>query len=452
MKQLESINPYNHKIVGRYQQHSRLEVDQIIRNAHACFKSWRKTTFAERQNLLNEVASILQKQTDKYALMITAEMGKPISQARAEVEKCAWVCSYYAEKAEEQLAPQLYVTDAEKSYARFDPLGVVLAVMPWNYPFWQVFRFAAPALMAGNVCLLKHASNVTGAALMLQQIFTEAGLPSFGFSTLKIPSSMVGSVIDHELVRAVTLTGSERAGSAVASRAGKNLKKTVLELGGNNALIVLPDCEMESTLETCLQARFQNTGQSCIAGKRLLLHSQIAEEFCDRLVYKVMDLKTGDPMDNSTFIGVLAREDLAAGLEEQLNNSIAQGARILCGGNRNKAFFEPTLVSGVKPGMALFDQETFGPVLAISTFDSLDKAIELSNNSAYGLGVSVFTSDIPGIVDRLPDFEEGAVFINELVKSDPGLPFGGVKGSGYGRELSEHGIREFTNVKTVYIK
>jgi succinate-semialdehyde dehydrogenase/glutarate-semialdehyde dehydrogenase len=452
MSYLQSINPYTSIRIAQYKEQSQEVVNAIITKAHSRFAAWKKTSIKARGDKLLQLAGRLRQNKDEYARTITLETGKPISQAVAEVEKCAWVCTYYAQNAAEHLADSSFTTDATSSYVRYDPLGVILAVMPWNYPFWQVFRFAAPALMAGNVCLLKHASNVSGSALKLQQLFLDAGYPEHCFSTLLISSSGVNAVIDHPLVKAVTLTGSEKAGSAVAERAGRAIKKTVLELGGNNALVVLPDCDMEATLETCVQARFQNTGQSCIAGKRLLLHSTLTQDFCDKLKQRVQALRSGDPLDKDTYIGTLAREDLAKELEDQLQKSLAMGARLLCGGERIGAYFAPTLVCDVSPGMPLFDQETFGPVLAITTFNDLDEAIALSNNSRFGLGVSVFTKDTGTLLARLSDFDEGAVFINELVKSDPRLPFGGVKASGYGRELGPNGIREFTNVKTVYIK
>ena len=378
-------------------------------------------------------------------------MGKPISQAIAEVEKCAWVCEYYAENAKDQLQNEIIKTDAYKSYVSYEPLGVVLAVMPWNYPFWQVFRFAAPALMAGNIGVLKHASNVFGCALNIEKVFKGAGFPEHCFTTLLIGSDAMEDVIENEKVKAVTLTGSGPAGASVASIAGKNIKKTVLELGGSNALVVLKDCDMEKTVDICVQARYQNTGQSCIAGKRLIVDETIAEQFVQKLVLKVRELKSGDPMDEDTYIGTMAREDLAEDLEKQVNDSVNAGAKLILGGKREYAYFEPTILTNVTQEMPAFNQETFGPLLSVTTFKTVEEAIELSNNSQFGLGVSIFTKNIEEAEKLAFQFDEGAVFINELVKSDPRLPFGGVKMSGYGRELSEHGIREFVNRKTVYI-
>lgn len=446
-----SMNPYTGKEIKTYKNHSKKEIEEIIQKADRRFYTWRETSFAERKRLMLAAASELRKNKEEYAETMTLEMGKPISQAIAEVEKCAWVCEFYAENAQAQLQNEIIKTDAYKSYVSYEPLGVVLAVMPWNYPYWQVFRFAAPALMAGNIGVLKHASNVFGCALNIEKIFKNAGFPEYCFTTLLIGSDAVEEVIENKKVKAVTLTGSGPAGASVASIAGKNIKKTVLELGGSNALVVLKDCDIEKTVEICVQARYQNTGQSCIAGKRLIIDESIAEEFTEKLLLKVRELKSGNPMEEDTYIGTLAREDLAEDLEKQVNDSISAGAKLILGGKRLYAYFEPTILTNVTEKMAAFNQETFGPVLSITTFKTIEEAIELSNNSRFGLGVSIFTKNIEEAEKLAFQFDEGAVFINELVKSDPRLPFGGVKESGYGRELSEHGIREFVNRKTVYI-
>lgn len=446
-----SINPYTGKEIKTYKNHSKKEVEEIILKADRRFYSWRETSFAERKQLMRAAASELRKNKQEYAETMTQEMGKPISQAIAEVEKCAWVCEYYAENAQTQLQNETVNTDAYKSYVSYEPLGVVLAVMPWNYPYWQVFRFAAPALMAGNIGVLKHASNVFGCALNIEKVFKRAGFPDNCFTTLLIGSDVVESIIENEKIKAVTLTGSGPAGSSVASIAGKNIKKTVLELGGSNALVVLKDCDIEKSVDTCVQARFQNAGQSCIAGKRLIVDESIAEEFTDKLLQKVRELKSGDPMEEETYIATMAREDLAEELEKQVNDSIKSGAKLALGGKRQNAYFEPTVLTNVTKKMAVFNEETFGPVLCITTFKTIEEAIELSNNSRFGLGVSIFTENIEETEKLAFQFDEGAVFINELVKSDPRLPFGGVKESGYGRELSQHGIREFMNRKTIYI-
>ena len=446
-----SKNPYTGKEVKTFKNHTNQEVLDSIDLADKRFYSWRETSFSQRKKLMLSVASELRSNKVNYAETMTLEMGKPISQAIAEVEKCAWVCEYYAENAEKQLQTEEIETEADKSYVKYEPLGVILAVMPWNYPYWQVFRFAVPALMAGNVAILKHASNVFGCALNIESVFKKAGFPEHCFTTLLVGSDSVEKIIENEKVKAVTLTGSGPAGASVASVAGENIKKSVLELGGNNALIVLKDCEMDKTLETCVNARFQNAGQSCIAGKRLLIDESIADEFIKKLVSKVKSLKSGDPFDNDTYIGTMAREDLAEELEVQINDSIKDGAKLEIGGRRQGAFFEPTILSGVTEDMVAFKEETFGPILSVTTFKTIEEAIGLSNNSKFGLGVSIFTKNTDEIEKLILQFDEGAVFINELVKSDPRLPFGGIKQSGYGRELSSHGIREFVNRKTVYI-
>lgn len=451
MSKTISINPYTGEELKVYKNHTKKEVSEIIEKADKRFYSWRDTSFIERKKLMLAAASELKKNKKEYAEMMTLEMGKPISQAIAEVEKCAWVCEYYAENAEKQLQNEVIKTDAFKSYVSYEPLGVVLAVMPWNYPFWQVFRFAAPALMAGNIGVLKHASNVFGSALNIEKVFKRAGFPEYCFTTLLIGSDSVKEVIENEKIKAVTLTGSGPAGSSVASIAGKNIKKTVLELGGSNALVVMKDCDMDKTIETCVQARFQNTGQSCIAGKRLIIDESISEEFVENMLVKVRELKSGDPMDESTYIGTMAREDLAKDIEKQVNSSIKTGAKLEIGGKRQGAYFEPTILTNVTKNMAVFNEETFGPALSVTTFKTVEEAIELSNYSKFGLGVSLFTKNIEEAEKLALQFDEGAVFINELVKSDPRLPFGGIKQSGYGRELSEHGIREFVNRKTVFI-
>ena len=448
----KSVNPYTREVLYEFDELREPEIDAKLELAQKAFEATRKTSFAERAEMMRKVADELRSQSHFYARTISLEMGKPITQAVAEVEKCAWVCDYYAENAEGHLRAEPIATDADSSYVSYEPLGVILAVMPWNYPFWQVFRFAAPALMAGNVALLKHASNVMKSAGHIEDIFVSAGFPAGGFQNLLIGSEAVATIIGNNIIKAVTLTGSTSAGSSVAEVAGREIKKTVLELGGSNALVVFDDADMESTLETCLQARFQNTGQSCIAGKRLLLHQKIAGKFTERFAEKVSALKSGDPLDKETYIGVLAREDLARDLEKQVNDSLAMGAKLLVGGKRNGTFYEPTLVAGVTEDMPLFREETFGPAIGITIFKSEDEAVSLSNATEFGLGVSIFTSSAERIARLVPRFDEGAVFVNELVKSDPRLPFGGVKNSGYGRELSRQGIREFVNKKTVFIK
>lgn len=412
---------------------------------------WRKETLEHRLSFLPRLSKTLTANKQKYAECITNEMHKPITQAIAEVEKCALLCTYYHENAIEFLATKHIKTDASESFVTYEPLGVLLGVMPWNFPFWQVFRFAVPSLIAGNTVVVKHASNVPKSAKLIQTIFEDASFPKGCYQDLPIPSSGVAKIIANPIIKAVSLTGSEQAGTAVATEAGKHLKKCVLELGGNNAFIVLEDANIKKAVAAAVNARMQNAGQSCIAAKRFLVHENVVEGFTSLFKTAVENLKTGNSLDNSTQIGALARIDLAEELEIQVQKSIEMGAKLICGGKRTEAFYEPTILTNVSVNMPVFKEETFGPVAAITPFKTLEEAIELSNNSEFGLGVSVFTQDIETIKKHISSFNEGAVFINEMVKSDPRLPFGGVKKSGYGRELSEDGIKEFVNVKTIVI-
>ena len=412
---------------------------------------WQKETLEHRISFLPKLAKTLSENKQQYAECITNEMHKPITQAIAEVEKCALLCTYYYENATQFLATKHIKTDASESFVTYEPLGIILGVMPWNFPFWQVFRFVVPSLTSGNTVVIKHASNVPKSAKLIQTIFEDAGFPKGCYQDLPIPSAEVAQIIANPIIKAVSLTGSEQAGIAVATEAGKHLKKCVLELGGNNAFIVLEDANLEKAVAIAVNARMQNAGQSCIASKRFLVHENIEEAFVSQLKTAVQKLKTGNPLDKTTEIGALAREDLAEELEIQVRKSIEMGAKLVCGGKRTDAFYEPTILTNVSVKMPVFKEETFGPVVAITTFKTLEEAIELSNTSEFGLGVSVFTQDIETIKKHISSFNEGAVFINEMVKSDPRLPFGGIKKSGYGRELSEDGIREFVNVKTVVI-
>jgi len=449
---IESKNPYTGKILEKFKELTKPEIDKALEKANSRFKKWRNTTYKERADLMLKAAAELKKNKQEYAKDISLEMGKPITQAVAEIEKCAWVCEYYAENAEKHLSVKNIKTDGSKSYVRYEPIGVVLAVMPWNYPFWQVFRFAAPALMAGNIGVLKHASNVMRSANNIQKVFERAGFPDSCFQNLVLSSSKIEDVIRDPRIKAVTLTGSKPAGAAVASTASEEIKKSVLELGGSNALVIFKDANISESVKTCVQARFQNTGQSCIAGKRIIIHESIAEEFTEEYVRQVRELKSGDPLDENTFIGTLAREDLAEDLEKQIKDSVKAGAKIILGGKRDKAYMEPTVLTNVTSDMSMFKEETFGPAIGITTFKKDQEAIDLVNLSDFGLGVSIFTEDMDFAEKIVPEFDDGAVFVNELVKSDPRLPFGGTKISGYGRELSEDGIREFVNRKTVYFK
>ena len=450
--EFKSINPHNSKEIATYKEHSEKEVHDILEKSRVAFETWREVPVKERCKLLVNAGGVLRNNIEKYANTMTLEMGKPISEARGEINKCAWVCDFYAENAERFLADEMIETDAFESFVSHDPIGTVLAIMPWNFPYWQVFRFAAPTLAAGNTGLLKHAPNVFGCATHIEEIFLEAGFPDGVFQNLFIHHDKTEKIISNDIIKAVTLTGSERAGKSVGELAGKYLKKSVLELGGNNAFIVLEDADIEQAVKTGITARMMNSGQSCIAAKRFILVGDAYDKFLPPFIEGVKSIKKGEPTTDATEIGPLARKDLADQLHEQLMKSVKKGAKIEAGGKQDGAFHEPTVLSGVKPGMPVFDEETFGPVAAIIRAKDVDEAFELAADSKYGLGVSLFTSDIENArrhISRVPD---GAFFINELVKSDPRLPFGGTGKSGYGRELSREGIHEFVNKKTVYIK
>lgn len=447
-----STNPYNGEELKTYHEFSEKEVKETLERSKKAHESWRDVPISERCKLLANAAEVLKENVDRYAETITLEMGKPISESRGEIKKCAWVCNFYAENSEQFLADELIETDAEESFISYDPIGTVLAIMPWNFPFWQVFRFAAPTLTAGNTALLKHASNVFGCAEHIEDIFKEAGYPEGVFQNLIIHHDKTEDILSSDIVQAVTLTGSGRAGKSVGSLAGKYLKKSVLELGGNNAFIVLEDADIEQAVKTGVTARMMNSGQSCIAAKRFILVGDIYEEFLSKFIDQVKEIKRGDPMDESTEIGPLAREDLAEELHNQVQKSVLKGAKLELGGNRDGAFHEPTVLTDVKPGMPAFDEETFGPLAAVIKAEDADEAFNLAANSKYGLGVTVFTEDSERARKYISRSPDGAYFVNELVKSDPRLPFGGTRESGYGRELSREGIREFVNKKTVYFK
>lgn len=450
--EFKSINPYNGKTVGTYPAHTEAVTKVMLEKSQEAFQSWREVPLAERTKLMQKAGQVLRDNVEEYAKMITLEMGKPITESRSEVNKCAWVCDYYAENAAIFLSNKIIETDAQQSFVRHDPIGTVFAVMPWNFPFWQVFRFAAPTLTAGNTGVLKHASNVFGCARQIEEVFVRAGFPAHVFQSLMIGHNQTEHIISHNSVKAVTLTGSERAGSAVAAIAGKYLKKTVLELGGSNAFIVWADADIDKAVKTAVNARMMNSGQSCIAAKRFILIERIYDEFVGKFVEAVRDLKSGDPMDESTQIGTLAREDLADELNRQVKQSIAQGAELLLGGNQRVAYHEPTVLGNVQPGMPAFDEETFGPLAAMIKAKDIEHAFTLSEKSTYGLGVTVCTTDTKKALKLADHVSDGAYFINELVKSDPRLPFGGTKNSGYGRELARDGMMEFINRKTVYVK
>ncbi len=451
---MRAINPATDELIKDYKEHTPKEVERIIETTEKDYLRWREVSFAERSGLMLKAAEILRVKKDDYARTITTEMGKVITESRAEVEKCASVCEYYAENAERFLADETIESDAGRSFVAFQPLGIILAVMPWNFPFWQVFRFAAPTLMAGNAGVLKHASNVPGSALAIEEVFREAGFPQNIFRTLLIPAAQVEDVIKNVNIKAVTLTGSESAGSQVASIAGRELKKTLLELGGSDPYIVLDDADIEACVNTSVKARMINVGQSCIAAKRFIVVAPLVEKFEKEQTRIMKALKIGDPLLEDTQVGSMARMDLLEELDDQVQRSIKSGARLLCGGkkaDRKGAFYLPTVLTDVKKGMAAYEQETFGPVSAIIPVKDADEAVAVANDSEFGLGGSVWSRDIEKAESVARRIESGAVFINGMTKSDPRLPFGGVKRSGYGRELSHYGIKEFVNVKTIWI-
>ena len=451
---IESYNPYTGRVLRRFRPFSWAKTERILGQAHRAAASWPATTFAHRAGVLRRAGALLRERQHDLARLMALEMGKPVADGRAETLKCAATCDYYADHAEEFLADEIITTDAGRSFVSCQPLGVVLAVMPWNFPFWQVVRFAAPALMAGNVGLLKHASNVPQCALALEKIFHDAGLPPACFRTLLIGSDLIEPLIADDRVRAVTLTGSEPAGAAVAATAGHYIKKTVLELGGSDPFIVLADADLALAAKTAAQARMVNAGQSCIAAKRFIVEKPVLKEFVSRLKTHLLALRTGDPLDEATQYGPLARPDLADELAQQVADSVAQGARLSLTGGQERpgtALFRPAILTHVKPGQRAYHEEFFGPVaLVLEAKDAAD-AVRLANDSRFGLGASVWTRDLKKGEALARQIESGAVFVNSMVKSMPELPFGGVKKSGYGRELSRLGIREFVNQKSVWI-
>lgn len=452
---IASINPADGTTIKTFESLNEAQINEKLQRAAETFRVYRHTTFAERQAMMLRAAEILETEKNDFARLMTTEMGKPIKGAVGEAEKCAWVCRYYAENARQHLADKLVETNAKKSYIRFQPLGPVLAVMPWNFPFWQVVRFAAPALMAGNVGLLKHASNVPQCALAIEDIFRRAGFPEGAFQTLLVGSEAVQRILEDNRVVAATLTGSEPAGRSVASIAGKQIKKTVLELGGSDAFIVMPSAELEEAVSTAVKARTINNGQSCIAAKRFIVAAEIYDEFERRFVEEMRALRVGDPLKESTDIGPLATEQILKEVDEQVKTSVAAGALILTGGKRLDRpgnFYEPTVLANIPSDSPASCEEIFGPVAMLFRARDIDEAIELANATTFGLGAAAWTNDAREQERFIDELEAGCVFINGMVASDPRLPFGGIKNSGYGRELSEFGIREFVNVKTVWIK
>lgn len=452
---INAINPATGKTLKTYTAYTAKQASAKIDETHKAWLEWRKTTFKQRADLLKKAAKLLLKNKQTYAELMTAEMGKPILQGIAEVEKCAACCTYYAENGDAHLADQIIKTEALKSYASFQPVGVVLAIMPWNFPFWQLFRFLAPALMAGNCGVLKHASNVPGCAMAIEEIVKEAGFPEAVFQTLLVGSKDIDALIEHPKIVAVTLTGSTPAGQHVAQKAGSMIKKTVLELGGSDAYIILEDADLELAAETCVNSRIINSGQSCIAAKRFIVVKSVEKEFTELFVRKMSIKIVGDPTKKETDIGPMARLDLREELHEQVKKSMAKGAIVLLGGNVPDgpgAYYPPTVLSNVKKGMPAHDEELFGPVAAIITAKDEEDALRIANDSSFGLGGAIFTKNkIHGEELAAKKLEAGACFVNTMVKSDPRLPFGGIKESGYGRELGLFGIYEFVNIKTVYV-
>lgn len=451
-----SVNPANSKIIKEYPEYSDEKVAEVIERAETGFEIWRDTSFKKRSRLMKNAAEVLRKRKNELAKLMTSEMGKPILQSYAEVEKCAWVCDYYSENAEKFLEDEIVKTDASRSFITFQPLGVILAIMPWNFPFWQVFRFAAPGLMAGNTGILKHSSNVSGCALAIENVFTDAGFPRGVFTTVLVNSKKVERIIYNKSIKGVTLTGSTPAGISVATAAVKVLKKVVLELGGSDPYIILEDADLELAAETCATARLLNGGQSCIAAKRFIVVEAVYDEFVKLFYERMKARKMGDPMDEENDIGPQAREDLRNELHQQVMLSKELGAEIILGGEipeREGAFYPPTILTNVTKGMPAYHEELFGPVASVIKVKDEAEAIKTANDTVFGLGAAVFTKETKrGEEIAKNKLEAGSCFVNAFVKSDPRLPFGGIKESGFGRELSLYGIKEFINIKTVYIK
>jgi acyl-CoA reductase-like NAD-dependent aldehyde dehydrogenase len=451
---MQSVNPATEELLDSFEEFTEQQLDQALDRAAMAFERWRRVSFAERSRLMTAAASYLREHKPRLAGLITAEMGKPIVEAEAEIEKCAWNCDFYAENAERFLVHQSISSSARQSYVAFEPLGPVLAIMPWNFPFWQVFRFASPTIMAGNTALLKHASNVSQCALAIEEVFRAAGFPAGVFRTLLASGPTTELLIKDNRIRAVTLTGSDRTGSKVGSAGGRALKKCVLELGGSDPFIVLADADLQAAAETGVRARNQNAGQSCIAAKRFIVVAAVADEFERRFIDGVTKLQVGDPMKRETQIGPLARGDLRDNIDGQVRRSVQQGAHAAVGGHRIEGkgyFYAPTVLTGVSTEMPAAGEETFGPVAAIIRARDADESIAIANNSQFGLGASLWTRDVERASELAREVQAGSVFINGMVASDPRLPFGGIKWSGYGRELSEFGIREFVNIQTVWI-
>ncbi len=452
---MTTVNPFTGEVLAEYPEISYDELNRKLNNAKEAFELWRAFGYEKRGVYFNNLAQLLRMKKEELARLITMEMGKIIDESRAEIEKCAWLCEHYAVHAAEMLQQEFFDTDASKSYVRFDPVGAVYGIMPWNFPFWQVLRAAVPTMMAGNVFVLKHAPNVMGSAMAIEKLFAEAGFPDYVFTNLIIPVEMSESVVAHPAVEGVTLTGSQRAGSIVASQAGKYLKKSVLELGGSDPYIVLKDAEFNESCKTGVCSRFLNAGQVCISAKRFIVEEAVLDRFVEEQKVLLESMVLGDPMDEHTEMGPMARPDLLENLENQVNKSLERGAKVITGGHRRddkSLFYAPTLITNVRKGMPVYDEETFGPVSVIIAAKDAKDAVCIANDTTYGLGASLWTQDLELAEKLAAELEAGVVFINGMTKSDPRLPFGGTKRSGYGRELAYMGIREFVNAKTVWIK
>lgn len=452
---LTTFNPANGEVLQTWHVHCENEIEGLLQCSVQAWQAWKRTPFAERALLMQKMANLLRERQQELARLMAQEMGKPVTAGQSEILKCAWVCEYYAEQAEGMLRPQCVEAGGRRSMICYQPLGPILAIMPWNFPFWQVFRCAAPTLMGGNTCVLKHAPNVPGCAAAIEALFKEAGFPEGVFVNLRLRDEQVAAVIAHPLIQAVTLTGSTRAGRIVAAQAGAALKKTVLELGGSDPYLILEDADLDLAAEICAKSRLINSGQSCIAAKRFLVVATVREAFESKLVAAISQAVMGDPCDPATTLGPLARADLRAELHRQVSSSCAQGARCLLGGElpAGPGFYYPaTVLTDVQPGMAAFEEELFGPVAAIVPVQDEAEAIALANRSSFGLGAAVFSRDWQR-AERIAreKLEAGCCFVNTLVASDPRLPFGGIKQSGYGRELSDLGLKEFMNIKTVFV-
>jgi len=452
---LQSINPFTEELICEYQEHTNKDIYHIIDNQTTAFNKWKLIDKGERSRLTYNLVKVLAKEKDSIARLITIEMGKPISESIAEVEKCIWLCEYYAENGAEILKEKSIITEAKASYISFEPLGIIFAIMPWNFPLWQVLRFAIPTIIAGNVVMLKHAPNVSGVSLKIESLFIEAGFPENIFRSILIAASRSEIIISHRAIRGVTITGSGKAGSAVASLAGKYLKKSVLELGGSDPLIVCKDATFDICCNAAVKSRMMNAGQVCIAAKRFIVHESLFDNFVEAQAEALSNLILGDPLHKETQIGPMARPDLAAQLKNQIDLSLSEGARLIHGGSLSKEYpnvFTPTLLIDIKRNMPVYQEETFGPLTIVLPFKTEEEAIALANDTPYGLGASLWTNDLQRAQRMIKTIDAGSVFVNSITKSDPRLPFGGTKNSGYGRELSFYGLTEFTNIKTNWLQ